>query len=77
MSMLDKQDKISVPREVLDGLEAVRASGLINMLDRPGVARLARLMEFPEAAEWVENHPTAYATGVFRGFKAEEETEKS
>ena len=75
MSMLDKQGKIPVPRKVLDGLEAVRASGLINMLDRPGVARLARLMDFPEAAEWAETHHAEYAHGIFRGFTTKGKTE--
>ena len=73
--MTGNQEKVRVPREVLDGLEAVRTSGLINMLDRPGVARLARLMQFPEAAEWVEAHRAEYAQGIFRGFIPEEEAE--
>jgi len=73
--MTEKQEKTSVPREVLHGLEAVRASGMINMLDRPGVARLARLMQFPETGQWVEAHPAEYAQGIFRGFIPEEETE--
>lgn len=30
-----------IPQEVLDGVEAVRRSGLTNMLDRPVVAELA------------------------------------
>jgi len=64
-------DKIRVPREVLDGLEAVRTSGLTNMLDRPIVIELARRMGFEEAARWIETHPRDYAQGVFQGFEAE------
>ena len=33
--------KVKVPKAVLDGIEAVRRSGLTNMLDRPVVAELA------------------------------------
>jgi len=77
MSMLDKQGKIQVPREVLDGLETVRASGRINMFDARGVTILARSMDHPAAAEWVETHRAEYVTGVFRGFEAEKEVDES
>ena len=62
--------KIRVPKDVLDGLEAVRQSGLTNMLDRPIVASLAREFGFEEAARWVEDHRGRYAEGIFRGFEA-------
>ena len=48
--------KVRVPKAVLDGLEAVRTSGLTNMLDRPVVARLASEFGFERAARWVETH---------------------
>jgi len=58
-------DKIIVTREVLDGLEAVRTSGLTNMLDRPVVVELARQMGFDETARWIEviarSTPKAYS----------------
>lgn len=65
--------KIRVPKNVLDGLEAVRQSGLTNMLDRPVVARLTEEMGFEDAAEWVEAHRKEYAEGIFRGFEVEED----
>ena len=65
-------NKIRVPKHVLDGLEAVRQSGLTNMLDRPVVARLAEEMGFEGAARWVEAHRKEYAEGIFRGFEAAE-----
>jgi hypothetical protein len=67
-------DKIRVPKDVLDGLEVVRQSGLTNMLDRPVVARLAEEMGFEDAARWIEAHRKEYAEGIFRGFEAEEDT---
>jgi len=66
--------KVRVPKAVLDGLEAVRQSGIVNMLDRPVVAHLAAAFGFGEAGRWVETHRREYAEGVFRGFEAEEET---
>ncbi len=63
---------ILVPARVREGLEAVRRSGLTNMLDRPAVIELAETLGFPEAAEWVRQHHREYAEGVFRGFRVEE-----
>ena len=65
--------KVRVPKAVLDGLEAVRQSGLTNMLARPVVAELAREFGFDRAARWVETHRKEYAEAIFRGFEATEE----
>ena len=65
--------KVKVPKAVLDGLEAVRQSGIVNMLDRPVVAQLASEFGFDEAARWVEDHRAQYAEAIFHGFTATEE----
>ena len=65
--------KVRVPKAVLDGLEAVRQSGLTNMLDRPAVARLAGEFGFERAARWVETHRKEYAEAIFRGFETTED----
>lgn len=65
--------KVKVPNAVLDGLEAVRKSGLTNMLDRPVVAQLASEFGFEEAARWIKAHRRRYAVGIFHGFAAAEE----
>ncbi len=62
---------VRVPPEVLKGLEAVRRSGLTNMLDRPAVATIAAWMGHEATARWVREHRDLYARGVFRGFEAE------
>jgi len=64
-------DPITIPPEVLKGIEAVRKSGKTNMLDRPAVAAIALELGYVDAAFWLEdkaNH-TAYATGIFNGFE--------
>lgn len=63
-------EPVIVPAPVLAGIEAVQRSGLTNLLDRPMVAILAGMMGHPEAAEWVRANKTAYAAGIFRGFRA-------
>ena len=64
---------VSVPRDVLDGIRAVRDSGMFNMLDLPAVAGLARQMEFDDAADWLGDHGNraTYSQGIFRGFTPE------
>ena len=69
--------RIPVPALVWQGIDAVRLSGLTNMLDRPEVVRIARELDFTEAAGWIESHPKEYAEGVFRGFVVEPDGGKS
>lgn len=58
----------SVPMAVWQGIQAVRESGITNMLDRPQVAGLAASFGHPDAAQWIADHPAEYAAGVFHGF---------
>ena len=67
----EKSAGVGVPAVVWQGIDAVRLSGLTNMLDRPAVIRIAGELGFPEAARWIETHTKEYAEGVFRGFIVE------
>lgn len=60
--------RVRLSQEVWEGIEAVRRSGLTNMLDRPMVAYLAQEFGYAEAGRWVEEHRDEYAAGIFRGF---------
>lgn len=64
---------VPVPRAVFEGIEAVRRSGLTNMLDRPTVAILARGMGYAEASRWVRRHRALYARAIFHGFEVKEQ----
>jgi len=69
-------DKVMIPAEVLEGIEAVRRSGRTNMLDRNAVASIALELGFVDTAFWLEdkaNHK-AYAEGIFHGFTEEAPT---
>jgi hypothetical protein len=68
-------DRVPIPRAVLDGILAVRDSGLTNMLGIPDVARIAADLGFPEAASWVADpaNKRAYAEGIFQGFEPVDE----
>jgi hypothetical protein len=73
----DAPVRIPVRALVWQGIDAVRLSGLTNMLDRPEVVRIARELDFSEAAGWIEAHPKEYAEGAFRGFVVEPDGGKS
>jgi len=68
---------VPVPAVVWQGIDAVRLSGLTNMLDRPEGVRISRELDFAEAAGWIEAHPKEYAESVFRGFVVEPDGGKS
>jgi hypothetical protein len=61
--------KVSVTHEVFAGIEAVRRSGLTNMLDRPRVAEIAEEMGFQESACWIRANRDLYAQAIFHGFE--------
>ena len=64
---------IRVPAAVFEGLEAVRRSGLSNMLDRPRVIELAEMMGYDETAAWLRTNTRRYCEGIFAGFVADEQ----
>ena len=52
--------KVVVPRDVMEGLEAVRLSGKSNMFDVPEVIRLTLEMEHYAAALWMDENKGLY-----------------
>lgn len=63
------QQPILVPREVFEGIEAVRESGRTNMLDRMAVQYIANELEYYATVLWLEDHRDDYARGLFQGFE--------
>jgi hypothetical protein len=66
-------DRVRVAAEIFEGIEAVRLSGLTNMLDRPVVARIAEEMGYEESVRWVREHRDLYARAIFQGFEVVEQ----
>ncbi len=62
---------VTVPADVLAGLEAVRQSGA-HMVERAHVLVLAKRMGYRQTVRWVEGHPDEYARGISHGFVADE-----
>ena len=67
--------KVQIPKDVLDGLEAVRVSGKTNMFDVNRVIKLALEMGYIDTAFWVYENRRLYATGIIRGFESDERGE--
>lgn len=63
---------IQVTKKVYEGLEAVRLSGVTNMLDYPAVLCCVQDWGYEETARWLKDHKRAYSQGVFSGFEIEE-----
>lgn len=63
------QQPIRVPREVLDGIDAVRETGRTNMLDRMAVQYIANELGYFATVIWLEDHRDDYARGLFHGFE--------
>ena len=63
-----EQNGVEISKEVFDGLEFIRQSGMTNMLDRPTVLQLAREWEFDATADWIESADRkTYAELIFKG----------
>ena len=63
-------DKLKIPKRVLEEIENVRDSGVINMLDVYGVASVIASKGISEVADWIEDHKKEYATLIFQGPEA-------
>ena len=61
-----------VPKEVFDGITAVRDSGITNMFDYCGVIEVLSAIGYEEGAEWVKGHERDYLKGIFYGVKVDE-----
>ena len=62
-------NKVPIPAEVIEGLEAVRLSGKTNMFDVSAVINLALDMGYAITATWIEENRWLYAWGILIGFE--------
>ena len=69
------ETKPKMPRKVLDAINSVRESGVINMFDRPGVSSIIANSGHPEESDWIDTHRSEYASLIFKGPNAFEITD--
>jgi len=65
----EERGPVEVERGVFECIEAIRTSGLTNMLDRDRVAELATELGFHAGAHWVRENRDLYARAIFQGFE--------
>jgi 6-phosphogluconate dehydrogenase (decarboxylating) len=58
-----------VDKDIYDGLEFVRSSGLTNMFDWNEVRRLLKQFGYLVAYKWVTDNKKEYSQGIFEGFE--------
>lgn len=63
--------KVKVSQKVYDGIEAVRMSGLTNMLDRNMVQVLCNRMGYHETVVWIEENKDKYGQLIILGLEVE------
>jgi hypothetical protein len=61
---------VRIPKEVLEGLEAVRSHAGTDVLDVATVRYLANERGRAALAVWVHRHPDEYGRGLLDGFQA-------
>jgi len=64
----DADQRVPIPEEVFAVIDGIRRSGITNMLDRNMVVEIARQLNFPDEADWIDRHRREFAEGIFRGF---------
>ncbi len=68
---MSQREPVLVPKEVLEGLEAVRRYAGEDVLDIPTARYLAQERGRGALVVWIDKHPQEYARGLFDGFRAE------
>jgi hypothetical protein len=64
------REPVLIPKDVLEGLEAVRRHANSNVLDVATVRYLANERGRSTLAIWIHRHPDEYGRGLFDGFQA-------
>ena len=67
------QDKVPVSQEVLDGINAVKNTGVTNMFDTKVVMHILKVIGMDDAAAWIRDNKDQYAQGILYGFLGEKE----
>lgn len=63
-------DRVKVSATVAEAIQAVRTSGITNMLDRRNVVALMMEFGYEDEADWVRQNPKLYAEGLDAGFES-------
>jgi len=68
---MSEGEPVRVPKEVLEGLEAVRRHAGTDVLDIPTLRYLAQERGQSALAVWIDKHPHEYGLGLLYGFRTD------
>ena len=68
---MNEQKPVWVPKDVLEGLEAVRRHAHTDVLDIATVRYLGQERGQGALVVWIDKHPQEYGRGLLEGFRAD------
>lgn len=67
-----ERGKAQVPsQDIIDGILAVRDTGLTNMFDVAVVIDIAKTLGYSATAKWIQANMIEYAKGIIQGYEVE------
>ena len=69
--MSQREQPVRIPKDVLEGLEAIRRHARTDVLDIPTARYLAEERGRPALALWIDKNPQEYGRGLLYGFGAD------
>jgi hypothetical protein len=69
---MSEQERVRIPREVLEELESVRRYTRVEVLDIPTIRHVAMERGKPALVVWIDKHEQEYGRGLLDGFQAED-----
>lgn len=68
-----ERGKTQVPsQDIIDGILAVRDTGLTNMFDVAVVIDIAKALGYNTTAKWIQANMIEYAKGIIQGYEVAE-----
>lgn len=68
-----ERGKTQVPsQDIIDGILAVRDTGLTNMFDVAVVIDIAKAFGYNTTAKWIQANMIEYAKGIIQGYEVAE-----
>ena len=68
-----ERGKTQVPsQDIIDGILAVRDTGLTNMFDVAVVIDIAKTLDYNTTAKWIQANMIEYAKGIIQGYEVAE-----
>ena len=68
-----ERGKTQVPsQDIIDGILAVRDTGLTNMFDIAVVIDIAKMLGYSTTAKWIQANMIEYAKGIIQGYEVAE-----